>query len=51
MSPDEVTAAFPDLLGSALMRHAFDEMTMLSRLLPQLYIAENRDRYPVELPW
>ncbi len=42
---------FPDGIGPGLLQHCYDEFTFLSRLLPSLYIAENRDNIPVQLPW
>jgi len=51
MSPDQVSEMFPDRFGQALLKHCYDEFTFLSRFLPSLYIAENRDSAPVALPW
>jgi hypothetical protein len=50
-SPREVERACPDELGRALLQHAYNEFTFLSRFLPSLYVAENRQRIEVELPW
>ena len=41
----------PDDVGLGLMKHAYSEFFMLSRFLPSLYVAENRERQPVPLPW
>jgi hypothetical protein len=41
----------PEEIGLALMQHSGTEWHYLSRFLPSLYIAENRDRIPVALPW
>jgi hypothetical protein len=43
----EVTVPF----GRALLEHAYSEFTFLSRFLPSLYIAENRDRERSSSPW
>lgn len=50
-SPSQVEQACPDALGQALLQHAYNEFTFLSRFLPSLFIAENRERVPVALPW
>jgi len=49
--PAQIEALAPDALGFGLLRHAYNEMTFLSRLLPSLYVAESRDRQPPALPW
>lgn len=51
MSPAQIEETIPDSIGSGLLRHAYNEFTFLSRILPALFIAENRDRRRVELPW
>lgn len=51
MSPDDIVKHFPDTFGQALLKHCYDEFTFLSRFLPSLYIAENRNRQKVALPW
>ncbi len=51
LSPAEITAAFSDEFGQALLQHAYNEFTFLSRFLPSLYIAENRDTNLPEVPW
>ncbi|MEO7643163.1 MAG: hydrolase [Ramlibacter sp.] len=50
-SPGDLALMVPDELGPALLRHCYNEFMFLSRFLPSLYIAENRARQPVELPW
>jgi len=50
-SPQQVEQACPDELARALLQHAYNEFTFLSRFLPSLYVAENRQRIDVELPW
>jgi hypothetical protein len=44
LSPDQVTAEVDEALGPNLLQHAYDEFTFLSRILPALYVAENRDK-------
>lgn len=51
VSPEMKTALFTDQMGLGLMRHAYNEFTFLSRLLPSLYVAENRDLVKPALPW
>lgn len=50
-SPHEVQEAASDEFGRALLQHCYNEFTFLSRFLPSLYLAENREHVPVELPW
>ena len=50
-TPSDVEATCPDLLGPALLQHCYNEFSFLSRFLPSLYVAENRDRIAVDLPW
>jgi DAPG hydrolase-like protein len=50
-TPSEVAMTCPDPLGGALLQHCYNEFTFLSRFLPSLYVAENRDRIKVDLPW
>lgn len=47
----ELRQVIPDALGLGLMQHAHTEFKYLSRFLPALYAAENRDRETVALPW
>ena len=49
--PEQVAAIASDALGFGLLRHAYNEFTFLSRILPALYVAENRDRIRPILPW
>jgi hypothetical protein len=48
---DTVVAEVPDLLGPNLLQHCYDEFTFLSRILPPLYTAENRDKLDIPRPW
>jgi len=48
---EEIAAMIPDEMGQGLLKHAYTEFTFLSRILPALYVAENRERRPVRLPW
>lgn len=41
----------PDEVGLGLMQHAYTEFHYLSRFLPSLYIAENRDSESPPYPW
>ncbi len=51
MSPGQVAEIFPDAFGQALLMHCYNEFTFLSRFLPSLFIAENRDALKIPLPW
>ena len=51
LPPDALRAAIPDEVGLGLMRHAHTEFKYLSRFLPSLYIADQREAEPVDLPW
>ena len=42
-SPDEVREMVPDAFAGALLQHCYNEFTFLSRFLPSLYVAENRE--------
>lgn len=42
---------FPEEQAPNLIRHCYDEFTFLSRFLPSLYMAENRDTIAVVRPW
>ena len=48
---DELEAILPDEIGLGLMKHAYSEFFYLSRFLPSLYIAEQRETEPLPLPW
>jgi hypothetical protein len=50
-TPGQIAELIPDPVGPALLGHCYNEFTFLSRFLPSLYIAENRDSPPVQLPW
>ncbi|KAA9160732.1 hypothetical protein FPZ12_016435 [Amycolatopsis acidicola] len=51
LSRAEVEREVPDELAPALLRHAYDEFTFLSRFLPSLYVAEHRDVASPPAPW
>jgi hypothetical protein len=52
VSPAEIEHIFSDEFGRALLQHCYNEFTYLSRFLPSLFIAENRDTHPItRLPW
>ncbi len=50
-SPDEVRELVPDEFAPALLQHCYNEFTFLSRFLPSLFIAENRDTQKIVAPW
>ena len=50
MSPDQVTAEVHEALGPNPLQHAYDQLTFLSRILPPLYVAENRGM-SIPRPW
>ena len=51
MSAAEIESLFPDAFGRALLQHCYNEFIFLSRFLPSLYIAENRARVFIAVPW
>ncbi|MFY0408383.1 DAPG hydrolase family protein [Solicola sp. PLA-1-18] len=51
LSPAEVTEAVSEEFAVALLQHAYNEFTFLSRFLPSLYLAEHRDTTTIEAPW
>ncbi|URM98890.1 hypothetical protein LUW76_33705 [Actinomadura madurae] len=51
LSPTEIEAQVPDELGRALVQHAYNEFTFLSRFLPSLFTAEHRDTRNPTAPW
>lgn len=51
MAADDVASAVPDEVGPAMLQHAYNEFTFLSRFPPSLFIGANRDRLEVDLPW
>lgn len=51
LPPEELPNIIPDVMGLQLMQHAHTEVKYLSRFLPSLYTAENRDAEEVVLPW
>lgn len=50
-TPSRIAETFTDEFGRALLMHSYNEFTYLSRFLPSLYTAENRNDLAVELPW
>lgn len=48
---EQLAAMIPDAMGLDLMVHAHTEFKYLSRFLPSLYIAENRDTEEVAHAW
>jgi hypothetical protein len=50
-TPTEVEEHAPTEFGIALLQHAYNEFTFLSRFLPSLYIGEHRDEHDPVLPW
>jgi hypothetical protein len=50
-SPSEIEETFPTVFGQALLQHCYNEFTFLSRFLPSLYLAENRNKVSIPLPW
>ena len=51
LPPAKIAEIFPDSHAPNLLQHGYDEFTWLSRFLPALYRAENRDTVPVVRPW
>ena len=51
LSPDQIAAEVTAEFGRALLQHAYDEFTFLSRFLPALYVAEHRGIRPPRAPW
>lgn len=51
LTPEQVAAEVPDDLGVALLQHAYNEFTFLSRFLPSLHLAEHRDVRTPQVPW
>lgn len=50
-SPHDLRNMIGDQVAPALLGHCYNEFTLLSRFLPSLFIAENRETHPVHLPW
>lgn len=50
-SPEQVAEIIPDAFAPALLQHAYNEFTFLSRFLPSLFIAEHRDTRTPVVPW
>jgi hypothetical protein len=51
VTSDQLTEMLPDELAPALLQHAYNEFTFLSRFLPSLFIAEHRDERTPAVPW
>lgn len=51
VAADEIERELPDVFGRALLQHAYNEFTFLSRFLPSLFIAEHRDLWTPTVPW
>ena len=50
-TPEQIAAMITDDVAPSLLTHCYNEFTFLSRFLPSLFIAENRDTHAVDLPW
>lgn len=50
-TPEEIEEQVPDEFGVALLQHAYNEFTFLSKFLPSLFIAEHRDARTPTVPW
>lgn len=50
-SSKDLAALIGDEVAPALLAHCYNEFSFLSRFLPSLYAAENRNVHPVALPW
>jgi hypothetical protein len=50
-APAELERLFPTEFGVALLQHAYNEFTFLSRFLPSLFLGGDRDRARAALPW
>lgn len=48
---EAIVETFPDKFGRALLMHCYNEFTFLSKFLPSLYIAENRESLDIATPW
>ncbi|ANQ72230.1 DAPG hydrolase family protein [Rhodococcus sp. 008] len=48
---EQIAAQATVEFAQGLLQHAYDEFTFLSRFLPSLYVAENRDVSPPRAPW
>jgi hypothetical protein len=51
LRPEQVTAEVREALGPNLLQRAYDEFKFLSRILPPLYVAANRDKLTIPRPW
>lgn len=51
VSPQELQSLVTEEFGKALLQHAYNEFTYLSRFLPSLFLAEHRDERPPVVPW
>lgn len=50
-SPEEIEAIFPDEFGRALLQHCYNEFIFLSKFLRSAFLAENRGKINIPLPW
>ena len=51
LPPEQLAEQIPDGLGLDLMKHSSSEWIYLSRFLPSLYVAENRETLPAPAVW
>jgi hypothetical protein len=51
VSPADLQREIPDAFAVALLQHAYNEFTFLSRFLPSLHLGEHRDTIAVPVPW
>ena len=51
LSPEVIAKEITDDFGPALLQHAYNEFTFLSKFLPSLYLGENRDKLDITPPW
>lgn len=51
LTPEQIAEQVPTDFGIALLQHAYNEFTFLSKFLPSLYIAEHRDSQTPRVPW
>lgn len=50
-TPERLATLIPENVGPALLTHCYSEFTFLSRFLPSIFIAENRQIRPASSPW
>ena len=51
LTPEVIAKEITDDFGPALLQHAYNEFTFLSKFLPSLYLGENRDKLNITPPW